>query len=55
MARKAGTLPGPGKELPAANIQVTATVQTHGIWMVDIGKVPGIDIPSGDFECAEAW
>jgi hypothetical protein len=48
MARKGRILPGLGKELPAGNMGVTASAQDDDTRMVDMGKVPGIDIPSGE-------
>jgi hypothetical protein len=48
IARKARTLPGLRKEFPAGNMRVTASAQDDGTRMADIGKVLGIDIPSGD-------
>jgi hypothetical protein len=41
-------LPSLGKEFPAGNMRVTATAQDDDTRMADIGKVLGIDIPSGD-------
>ena len=48
MARKARILLGLGKEFPAGNMGVAATAQDDDTQMVDMGKVPGIDIPSGE-------
>ena len=48
IARKARTLLGLGKEFPAGNMRVTATAQDDDTRMAGIGKILGIDIPSGD-------
>jgi len=39
---------GPGKDFPAGNMRVTATAQDDDTRMADIGKLTGIDIPSGE-------
>jgi hypothetical protein len=46
-ARKPRILPSLGKKLPGGNMRVTATAQCEDTRMVDMGKVMGIDIPSG--------
>ena len=48
IARKARIPPSLGKEFPAGNMWVAASTQDDDTRMVDMGKVPGIDIPSGE-------
>jgi hypothetical protein len=36
------------KEFPTRNLLITASDRDDDIWMADIGKVQGIDIPSWD-------
>jgi len=47
-ARKARILPSLGKESSAGNMRITATARDDGTPMAGIGKVPGIDILSGE-------
>jgi hypothetical protein len=53
LARKARILPGLGKEFPAGDMRVAATAQDDDTRMGDMGKVLGMDIPSG--ETGRAW
>jgi hypothetical protein len=48
IARKARILPRLGNEFPAGNMWVAASTQDDHTRMADIGKVPGIDISSGE-------
>ena len=52
MAGKARTLPGRGKEFPAGNMWITATIKDDDTRMADIGKVPRTDISSGETDRA---
>jgi hypothetical protein len=48
IGRKVKMLLSLRKEFPAGNMRVTASAQDDDARMADIGKVLGMDIPSGD-------
>ena len=54
IARKASILLGLRREFPAGEMRVTATAQDDNTGDGDIGKVPGIDIRSGETGHAQA-
>jgi len=53
IGRKVKMLLSLRKEFPAGNIWVTATAQDDDTRMADMGKVLGIDIPSGEIGRAQ--